>query len=155
MPADLQQRQRLAKAGRCRTWFLSILAGHHRYAHITVLRGDGVSPQILGMSKIVSEDALRRALARMSEDESRDWLRPQLLSSAEAALNAPWILDIDTTIKTLFGKQSGAGVSYNPHKPRLAYLLRESSAHGSRCGCQPRQAARGGSCASRTEQYSG
>jgi hypothetical protein len=60
---------------------------------------------------------LRRALGRISEDESRDWLRPQLLSSVEAALNAPWILDIDTTIKTLFGKQSGADVSYNPHKP--------------------------------------
>jgi hypothetical protein len=29
------------------TWFLSILAGHHRYAHITDLRGDGVSSQIL------------------------------------------------------------------------------------------------------------
>jgi hypothetical protein len=39
------------------TWFLSILAGHHRYAHITGLRGDGVSPQMLGMSKIVSEGA--------------------------------------------------------------------------------------------------
>ena len=99
------------------TWFLSILAGHHRYAHITGLRGDGVSPQILGMSKIVSEDSLRRALARMSAEESRDWLRPQLLSSVQAALNSPWILDIDTTVKTLFGKQSGADVSYNPHKP--------------------------------------
>jgi hypothetical protein len=99
------------------TWFLSILAGHHRYAHITGLRGDGVSPQILGMSKIVSEDALRRALARMSVAESRDWLRPQLLASVQPALDSPWILDIDTTIKTLFGKQSGADVSYNPHKP--------------------------------------
>jgi hypothetical protein len=99
------------------TWFLSILAGHHRYAHITGLRGDGVSPQILGMTKIVSEDALRRALARMSADQSRAWLRPQLLSSVECALGTPWILDIDTTIKTLFGKQSGADISYNPHKP--------------------------------------
>jgi hypothetical protein len=99
------------------TWLLSILAGHNRYAHITGLRGDRVSPQILGMSKIVSEDALRRALARLSADESRNWLRPQLLSSVQAALNTPWILDIDTTIKTLFGKQSGADVSYNPHKP--------------------------------------
>jgi len=96
---------------------LSILAGHHRYAHITALRGDGVSPQILGMGKIVSEDALRRALARMSASESRDWLRPQLLSSVRAALDTPWILDIDTTVKTLFGQQSGAEVSYNPHKP--------------------------------------
>jgi hypothetical protein len=99
------------------TWFLSILAGHHRYAHITALRCDGVSPQILGMSKIVSEDTLRRALARMSAKQSQDWLRPQLLSSVQSALNSPWILDIDTTIKTLFGRQSGADVSYNPHKP--------------------------------------
>ncbi len=83
------------------TWFLSILAGHHRYAHITALRCDGVSPQILGMSKIVSEDSLRRALARMSADQSRDWLRPQLLASVHAALDSPWILDIDSTVKTL------------------------------------------------------
>lgn len=99
------------------TWFLSILAGHHRYAHITGLRGDGVSPQILGMSKLVSEDSLRRALARMTADESQNWLRPQLLASVQGALDTPWILDIDTTVKTLFGRQSGAEVSYNPHKP--------------------------------------
>jgi hypothetical protein len=59
------------------------------------------------MSKIVSEDSLRRSLARMSAEQSQDWLRPQLLASVQAALNTPWILDIDTTIKTLFGKQSG------------------------------------------------
>jgi hypothetical protein len=69
------------------------------------------------MSKIVSEDALRRALARMSATESQNWLRPQLLFSVESALDTPWIRDIDTTIKTLFGRQSGADVSYNPHKP--------------------------------------
>ena len=99
------------------TWFLSILAGHHPYSHITGLRGDGVSPQILGMSKIVSEDSLRRALARMSAEQSQNWLRPQLLASVQGALDTPWILDIDTTVKTLYGKQSGAEVSYNAHKP--------------------------------------
>ena len=35
----------------------------------------------------------------------------------QPALNRPWILDIDTTIKPLYGKQAGAQVSYNPHKP--------------------------------------
>ena len=99
------------------TWLLAILAGHNRYAHITGLRGDAVSPQILGMDKIISEDALRRSLARMSAEQSQTWLAPQLLSSVQAALNTPWILDIDTTIKPLYGKQSGAQVSYNPHKP--------------------------------------
>jgi hypothetical protein len=32
-------------------------------------------------------------------------------------LSEPWILDVDTTIKPLFGHQEGAEVSYNPHKP--------------------------------------
>lgn len=32
-------------------------------------------------------------------------------------LSQPWILDVDTTIKTLCGKQEGACIGYNPHKP--------------------------------------
>lgn len=99
------------------TWLLAILSGHKRYAHITGLRGDAVSSQILGMKKIISEDALRRALSRMSAQQSQDWLVPQLFASVQPALNTPWILDIDTTIKPLYGKQSGAEISYNPHKP--------------------------------------
>jgi hypothetical protein len=53
----------------------------------------------------------------MSAEQSQAWLAPQLMGSVQAALSAPWILDIDTTIKPLYGKQSGAEVSYNPHKP--------------------------------------
>ena len=126
------------------TWLLAILAGHNRYAHITGLRGDAVSPQILGMDKIISEDALRRSLSRMSAEQSQTWLAPQLLGSVQAALNTPWILDIDTTIKPLYGKQSGAEVSYNPHKPgrpshALHTLLGGQSAPRTRCGGLPRQ----------------
>ncbi len=32
-------------------------------------------------------------------------------------LNAPWILDVDVTIKPLYGKQEGAVLGYNPKKP--------------------------------------
>lgn len=38
---------------------LGILAGHNRYAHIAALRSGAVSPHILGMNKIISEDAPR------------------------------------------------------------------------------------------------
>ena len=69
------------------------------------------------MNKIISEDALRRALSRMSAEQSRTWLVPQLMASGQRALSTPWILDIDTTIKPLYGKQEGTEVSYNPHKP--------------------------------------
>src|SRR4029450_5314375 len=32
-------------------------------------------------------------------------------------LECPWILDVDVPIKPLYGKQQGAVVGYNPHKP--------------------------------------
>ena len=33
------------------TFLLSILAGHHRYAHITAIRHDGIHPELLGVAK--------------------------------------------------------------------------------------------------------
>ena len=32
-------------------------------------------------------------------------------------LDEPWVLDVDTTIKPLYGEQEGAELGYNPHKP--------------------------------------
>ena len=34
------------------TLMLGLLAGHRRYAHITVLRGDAVAAQALGMTRL-------------------------------------------------------------------------------------------------------
>jgi hypothetical protein len=45
------------------TWMLSVLAGHKRYAYVTALRGDGVSPQVLGMRRIVGEDSLPTSIS--------------------------------------------------------------------------------------------
>jgi len=53
----------------------------------------------------------------MRQAQSQAWLVPQWLGSVQAALNPPWILDIDTPIKPLYGKQDGAQVSDNPRKP--------------------------------------
>ena len=52
------------------TVLLSVLAGHRRYAHITALRCDPVNPPLLGMRKVVSEDAVRRAFDKIEE---RSW----------------------------------------------------------------------------------
>src|SRR5229473_6251803 len=59
------------------TVLLSVLAGHWRYAHISALRGDGVNPGLLGMTKVASEDSVRRALLAMQEEESEAWLKRQ------------------------------------------------------------------------------
>lgn len=117
------------------TWMLAILDGHRRYAHTASLRGDACAPQVLGMHKIVGDESLRRALAQIApapntrhnqgEQEAQEaqvnaaqtWMNDALIESVQHVLATPWILDLDTTIKTLFGHQSGAEVSYNPHKP--------------------------------------
>ena len=116
------------------TWMLSILDGHQRYAHVAGLRGDAVAPEIMGMKKIVGDESLRRALAHIApalkahhDEEQRaqqqtrvelanQWMSQALLDSVKHALDTPWILDCDPTIKTLYGHQSGAEVGYNPHK---------------------------------------
>ena len=104
------------------TLMLGLLAGHRRYAHITGLRGDAVAAQALGMNKIVSEDALRRALERIDEASSMAWMRPALMHSVRQAL--PWVLDIDATVKPLYGRQEGAQTGYNPAKPgRPSHVL--------------------------------
>ena len=99
------------------TAMLSMLAGHKRYSHIAALRGDGVLPELLGMRKIVSEDSVRRAFAAIEEKAGAAWMRRHLDHCLEPLLSEPWILDIDTTVKPLYGRQEGAVVGYNPKKP--------------------------------------
>ena len=99
------------------TILLSNLAGHFRYAHISALRGDGVNPELLGMTKVASEDSVRRGLLALQEEESELWLKKHLKASYEPLLTETWALDVDTTVKVLYGHQEDAKVGYNPHKP--------------------------------------
>jgi hypothetical protein len=99
------------------TLLLSVLSGHKRYSHITAIRCDGVNPGLLGMKKIVSEDSMRRALEKIGELEGVSWLQNHLHKCYDPLLSVPWVLDIDTTVKVLYGKQEGAVVGYNPKKP--------------------------------------
>ena len=117
------------------TWLVSILDGQRRYAHVTGLRGDAVAPQILGMTRIVSDESLRRALAHLAPTlkrcrgeqdraareaqlaKSTAWMDRALVECTHEALSTGWILDCDTTIKLLYGHQDGAQISYNPMKP--------------------------------------
>jgi len=59
------------------TLVLSVLAGHWRYAHISAIRADGVNPRLLAMTKVASEDSVRRALKAMDEAASGRWLKQQ------------------------------------------------------------------------------
>jgi hypothetical protein len=52
------------------TILLSILAGQRRYSHVTTIRADGVNPSLLGMERVLSEDAIRRAFQQVEPPEA-------------------------------------------------------------------------------------
>ena len=97
--------------------FLSILSGHKRYAHLTSLISDNVNPSLLGMSKVVSEDSARRGIKKIDEERGVQWLQNHLFDCYEPLLNTSWILDVDTTVKPLYGRQEASEIGYNPQKP--------------------------------------
>ena len=99
------------------TVMLSVLAGHRRYAHVTALRCDPVNPPLLGMHKVVSEDAVRRGLAKIDGTKGLDWLQSHLDDCTTPLMTEPWVLDMDSTVKTVFGHQEGAEIGYNPARP--------------------------------------
>jgi hypothetical protein len=99
------------------TLLMSVLAGQWRYAHITGLRGDGVNPGLLGMRKVMSEDSARRAFKQAPAEEIGPWLRRHLRQTYEPLLEQAWVMDLDSTVKPLYGKQEKAVKGYNPGKP--------------------------------------
>jgi hypothetical protein len=99
------------------TLLMSVLAGQWRYAHITGLRGDGVNPELLGMRKVMSEDSARRAFKQAAPEETLAWLRRHLRQTYEPLLEHAWVMDLDSTVKPLYGKQEKAVKGYNATKP--------------------------------------
>lgn len=98
------------------TILLSVLAGHKRYAHITTIRSDSVTPGLLGMKRVRSADAVRRAFLKGEAEDHAGWLHKHLEATYEELLTEPWILDMDGTVKTLYGEQEQAVRGYNPTK---------------------------------------
>jgi hypothetical protein len=68
------------------------------------------------MKRVLSEDAVRRG-TKIDLEAGAAWLQENLDYVTRPLLREPWILDVDTTVKPLFGHQEGAVVGYNPGKP--------------------------------------
>jgi len=92
------------------TAVLGILAGHWRYAHLTALRGDSVSPARLGMSRVVSEDAVRRGLATIEAAAGEAWRHRHPKDREFAVL----VTSLDLEICSLAQLYRDRGDSENP-----------------------------------------
>lgn len=100
------------------TIVLSIICGYKRYLHIERLRNDKACAELLGMTKIVSETCVRRALKEHCDQDALDaWLLKHEREVFEELLKHPYVLDVDNTVKQIYGRQEGAEIGYNPHKP--------------------------------------
>ncbi len=104
------------------TILLSVLNGHTRYAHMSALSGNGLDAELLKMESIPSEDSIRSALRKLVDspqcaEKARSWLSGCFEQFHEGVFQVPWILDVDATVKPLYGKQQGAVLGYNPTKP--------------------------------------
>ena len=106
------------------TLLLAVLSGQKRYSHITTIRQDTVNPPLLGMKRVLSEDSARRAFEKIDAESCKKWQQKHLRYCYESLLVEDWILDVDVTIKPLYGRQEGAEVCYNPSKPgRPAHVI--------------------------------
>jgi hypothetical protein len=74
---------------------------------------------------------VRRAMKAIDEAASGQWMKVHLKASYEPLLQEPWILDVDTTVKPLYGHQQDAKVGYNPTKPGRPSLAPQSRPPGS------------------------
>lgn len=104
------------------TILLSVLSGHTRYAHMSALSGNGLDADLLKMGSIPSEDSIRSALRKLvasqeCAEQTYWWLCGCFEQFHQGVLEVPWILDVDVTVKPLYGKQEGAVRGYNPAKP--------------------------------------
>jgi hypothetical protein len=62
-----------------------------------VLRCDAVNQGLLGMNKVLSEDTVRRGLAKIDETAGLTW-QAHLDASARPALSEPWALSVHAKV---------------------------------------------------------
>lgn len=97
-----------------------IVNGARRYAHLSHLKGDGLCAAMLDLGGFVSEDSVRRGLLKCTPQQWPAWdawLTKAELASVLPLLGEPYVMDIDTSVKQVFGHQEGAEVGYNPRRP--------------------------------------
>ena len=97
-----------------------LIAGLPRVNKTQILHYNGLFLSLVGLEKFPDETALRRFLRRLSTKTIRqiarlhDQLRAQLSSLPEP--RSSLVFHLDSVVLTLYGKQPGARLGYNPKK---------------------------------------
>ncbi len=91
--------------------------GSSRYRHFDTLSGDAVTAEMFGVRRLMSCDSVRRNLGAIPEKEGLEWIWDANLGVLGPILDQDYVLDLDPTVKPLYGHQEGAELGHNPQKP--------------------------------------
>jgi len=96
-----------------------ITVGVDRLYHLNAIRNDAAFTKALGLDQLPEESNLRRQLTQASSREierMRQVISENLAKANQTDKTVEIGLDIDSTVATVYGKQEGAEVGYNPTK---------------------------------------
>jgi len=96
-----------------------ITVGIDRLYHLNAIRDDAALTKALGLDQLPEESNLRRQLTQASNKEVeriRQVISKNLTKANQTDKTVEIGLDIDSTVATVYGKQEGAEVGYNPKK---------------------------------------
>lgn len=97
-----------------------LIAGLPRVSKTEILQYNGLFLSLVGLKKFPDQTALRRFLRRLSPKAIRqlarwhDQIREQLFSMPNPRTSL--VFHLDSVVLTLYGKQQGARLGYNPKK---------------------------------------
>jgi len=121
----------------------AVIAGLRRINKTEILQYNGPFLAVLGLRRFPDQSTLRRFLKRLPPGAIRRFVavHDQLRQQLERVPTPPssLIFDLDSVVLTLYGKQQGARIGYNPKKhgrrsyhPLLCFeALRQEFWHGS------------------------
>jgi len=105
-----------------------ITVGVDRLYHLNAIRDDAALTKALGLDQLPEESNLRRQLTQASNKEverMRQVISKNLTKANQTDKIVEIGLDIDSTVATVYGKQEGAEVGYNPKKRgRASYSIK-------------------------------
>ena len=135
MPIRLRSPNHIDPTFTFTAFLVSVLVGARRFAHVSLLRGDGALHALLGMTRFPSDDTVRNFFRRFGMGQVQrlfeplaEWQMQRLPQRDEG-----YTLDLDSTVFERYGQQEGSLKGHNPrkhgrpsHHPLLAVL---SEAH--------------------------
>lgn len=99
------------------TVLFSTINGATRFRHVDRLLGDKATAKLLGAGRFMSCDSVRRNFASMLEEKALKWVWSENMHLLQDILSEDYMVDLDPTVKPLYGHQEGAEIGYNPQKP--------------------------------------